>query len=145
QAARVKGLDEAIQQEQQALTALPQKQLDLAERVRSAAELEKTYELMNEKYQELKVQEASNLPNARVVDPARPGRHPVRLARRLNLILGGMMGALLGLGLVFLQEQMDTTLKSPEELERHVGIPTLGVVALMKDPTQRLLSEADSR
>jgi capsular exopolysaccharide synthesis family protein len=145
QSARVSGLSAAIDQEQKALRELPQKQLELAQLLRNATELEKTYTLLNARFQELKIQEESVVPNARVIDLARPGRAPVRPSRTLNLILGTLVGAMFGLGLVFLQEQMDTTVKSPEELERHLGIPTLGVVAMVKDPTQRLLSEADSR
>jgi len=145
QSARIEGLSAAIAHEQSLLAQLPQKQLELAQLVRTATELEKTFTLLNAKYQELKVQEAVVLANARVIDEALPADSPVRPSRRLNLILGGLIGAMLGLGLVFLQEQMDTTVKSPEELEKHLGIPTLGVVALVKDPKDRLLCEADSR
>lgn len=145
QSGRVKGLREAVEQQRQTLAGLPQRQLELAQLVRSATELEKTYALLNDKYQELKVQEAAVLPNARVIDSAHASPSPVRPNRRVNLVLGVLIGAMLGLGLVFLQEQLDTTVKSPEELERHLGIPTLGVVALVKNPGERLLSEADSR
>jgi polysaccharide biosynthesis transport protein len=145
QEARVKGLGEAIAREQKSLNKLPQKQMELAQLIRTTDQLGKTFALLDEKYQELKVQEAAVLPNARVVEPATPGHAPIRPIRSLNLLLGGLIGAMLGLGIVFLQEQMDTTVKSPEELERYLHIPTLGVVALVKDPTQRLLYEADSR
>src|SRR5262249_33474218 len=68
QGARVEGLDNDIRSEAQALRILPEKQLQLAELMRNASELEKTYTMLDAKYQELRVQEAAVLPNARVVD-----------------------------------------------------------------------------
>lgn len=45
-----------------------------------------------------------------------------------HLALGLAAGLLFGIGLAFLQETLDRTLKSREEIERLLGLPVLGVV-----------------
>ena len=53
------------------------------------------------------------------------------------LIRGLLLGLLAGVGLAFLLDQLDNTIKSPEEAERFLQLPTLGVVpdfAMMKGP-----------
>ena len=45
-----------------------------------------------------------------------------------HLALGLAAGLLFGIGLAFLQETLDRTLKSREEIERVLGMPVLGVV-----------------
>lgn len=57
----------------------------------------------------------------------KPGR-PVRPRPPMDLALGLAAGVLFGVGLAFLQESLDRTLKSREEIERAVGLPVLGVV-----------------
>jgi polysaccharide biosynthesis transport protein len=45
-----------------------------------------------------------------------------------NLILGLFLGVAAGIGLAFLLEQIDTTFKSQEEVERYVRLPNLGII-----------------
>ena len=44
------------------------------------------------------------------------------------LLRGLFLGLLMGVGLAFLFDQLDNTIKSPEEAERFIQLPTLGVV-----------------
>jgi len=66
--------------------------------------------------------------NVRIVDPAEPPRHPVRPRVLINLILGMALGAGMGVGLAFFQEYLDDTLKTPEDVEEKLGLPSLGLV-----------------
>lgn len=66
--------------------------------------------------------------NIRVVDRAEIPRWPVRPRRALNLVLGLIGGLAFGIGFVFLQEYLDSSLKTPEDITRHLNLPTLGIV-----------------
>lgn len=46
----------------------------------------------------------------------------------LNLALGGVMGMMLGLGLAFGLESLDTTVRSLDDVERFLGVPVLAVI-----------------
>ena len=75
--------------------------------------------------------------NIRVVDAAEPAREPSSPNRRNNIALGLMAGLMLGVGLAFLFEYLDGRIKSPEEIQAHLGLPCLGIVpALKSQPKQ---------
>ena len=48
--------------------------------------------------------------------------------KRRTLMLGLLLGVGAGIGIAFLLEQLDNTLKTPEEAERYLHLPTLGIV-----------------
>jgi capsular exopolysaccharide synthesis family protein len=48
--------------------------------------------------------------------------------KRRSLLLGLLLGLGAGIGLAFLLEQLDNTIKSPEEAERYMQLPSLAVV-----------------
>jgi capsular exopolysaccharide synthesis family protein len=46
----------------------------------------------------------------------------------VNLALGGFLGLMLGVGLAFGLESLDTTVRSLDDVERYLGVPVLAVV-----------------
>jgi capsular exopolysaccharide synthesis family protein len=79
--------------------------------------------------------------NIRVVDPAVVPRAPVRPNRRRDISFGVLMGLLVSIGLAFFLEYLDNTVKSPEDVREHLGVPLLGVIGEMetKNPGPVLL------
>lgn len=68
-----------------------------------------------------------------IISEAQTPTEPVRPRKTLNLMLATVVGAMLGLGLAFLAEQLDDSLKSSEEVEALLGTPILGYVPLVKE------------
>ncbi len=66
--------------------------------------------------------------NVRVVDRAQPPESRFRPSYKLNAMLGLLAGAGAGILLVFFLEYMDRTFRSPEEVHRYLGLPTLGTI-----------------
>lgn len=66
--------------------------------------------------------------NIMVVDRALPPASAFRPSLQRNLALGGALGLFLGVGLVFLAEYLDRRVKSPEEVDRLVGLPVLATI-----------------
>jgi len=73
---------------------------------------------------------ASNLLS--VVDPALPPLDPSGPRVLLNTILAGVLGLLIAVGIAFLVEYLDDTVKSPEDVAETAGVPTLGAIVRMK-------------
>ncbi|HSE87779.1 MAG TPA: polysaccharide biosynthesis tyrosine autokinase [Candidatus Binatia bacterium] len=69
--------------------------------------------------------------NTFVVDKAEPPLLP-NSNRSLTLLLGGLLALVGGVGLAFLLEYLDKTLSTSEEVERYLGLPSLGVVPDIK-------------
>jgi polysaccharide biosynthesis transport protein len=74
--------------------------------------------------------------NIRVVDRALVPGGPYRPSLEQDMTRGLMLGLALGLGLVFLLEYLDRTVKTPEEVERLLGLPTLGLVPDVAEPVR---------
>lgn len=66
--------------------------------------------------------------NVRIVDPAIVPQHPVLPRKLVNIAVGIMGGALIGLLIVFLLEFLDQTVKSSDDLEKKLSLPFLGFV-----------------
>ena len=66
--------------------------------------------------------------NVRVVDAAVIPKHHFRPALERNLPTALLFGLLLGVGTILALEFMDRTIKTPDELESLLGVPTLTVI-----------------
>ncbi|MBM3297514.1 MAG: polysaccharide biosynthesis tyrosine autokinase, partial [Candidatus Aminicenantes bacterium] len=64
----------------------------------------------------------------RIVDKALQPDRPVSPNVMRNILMSVMWGLFLGLGLAFAVEFMDTSLKSPEDLEKLTGLSALGLI-----------------
>lgn len=70
----------------------------------------------------------SNATNVSVVDFAAVPENPAYPRKRMLVLGGALAGVLLGIGLAFLLNYLDNTLRTPEDLSALLQIPSLGVV-----------------
>lgn len=66
--------------------------------------------------------------NIEIIDIARPPLAPYKPNVRRQLLMGIMLGLFGGLGLAFLLEYMDNTVKNPDEFTKRYHIPVLGLI-----------------
>jgi capsular exopolysaccharide synthesis family protein len=59
---------------------------------------------------------------------AEPGKDPVRPNKPLNITLGLIFGLIVGIGLAFFIEYLDTSVKTIDDVERAFQAPVLGVI-----------------
>jgi capsular exopolysaccharide synthesis family protein len=94
-------------------------------------EVDSNKELYNGLLQRLKEAQVSaglKASNIRIVDAAEVPKGPSKPRVILNLALGIILGLGLGIGLAFFQEYLDKTLKTPDEVENLLRLPSLGVL-----------------
>jgi capsular exopolysaccharide synthesis family protein len=70
--------------------------------------------------------------NIHLVDSALVPTYPVRPRVMYNIAIGLMVGLVLGITLAIIEESLDTSIKSAEDLERVISAPTLSVVPLAR-------------
>jgi uncharacterized protein involved in exopolysaccharide biosynthesis len=66
--------------------------------------------------------------NVRVVEPATVPTYPARPRKQLIQILSVILGLGLGVGLAFVAESFDNRIRSPQDVERALELPVIGVV-----------------
>jgi polysaccharide chain length determinant protein (PEP-CTERM system associated) len=110
------------------LASIPEKEMDVARLMRDQRVNEEIYVMLRSKYEEMRISEAMKISGVHVIDKAIVPTNPVRPRKLLNTAIAGILGFFVAVGLTFILEQMDTTLKSLEEVERLVNAPILGVI-----------------
>jgi tyrosine-protein kinase Etk/Wzc len=125
--AKINTLREVIDQYDRELEKLPGQGLELARLERQVAVDQNIYVLLTEKLEETKISEAGQKETVRVVDNAIEPEFPISPRKRLNLLLGAIIGLGLGIGLTFLVEFFDDSIKNPDLLER-MGFPILAII-----------------
>lgn len=65
---------------------------------------------------------------------------PVKPNKILNIAIGGLIGLMLGVGLSFLLEVLDMTIKSEREAEEYLELPVIGIVDFIKEENDKRFS-----
>jgi capsular exopolysaccharide synthesis family protein len=86
------------------------------------------YQVLMQRAKETGVSGELKTSNIRVVDNAEVATKPVSPKTTLNLLLGIFGGAFIGIGLAFFFEYLDHHVKTPEEIEMKLGLPSLGLI-----------------
>ncbi len=86
------------------------------------------YEGLLQRLKEAQVSAGLKASNIRIVDPAEVPKGRVRPRVALNLTLGVIFGLGLGIALTLLQERLDNTVKTTDEVEQRLRLPALGVL-----------------
>lgn len=86
------------------------------------------YDGVLQRMKEAQVAAGLNASNIMVVDPAQVPKGPAKPRVVFNLALGFILGLSLGVGLAFFQEYLDNTLKTPDEVESLLRLPSLGLI-----------------
>ena len=82
--------------------------------------------------------------NIQVVDQAEMPTKPFKPNKELNLLLASVVGLFLGVGLAFFLEHLDDTVKTPEDLEGLIQLPSFGIVPEAAHERRKLLDSNNS-
>lgn len=81
--------------------------------------------------------------NVVVVDPAVEATAPFKPRKVMNVAVAFVLGLMASVGLAFLLEVLDTSIKSPEDVTRRLGLPVLAVIPVFD--TQATVVQPESR
>jgi capsular polysaccharide biosynthesis protein len=79
------------------------------------------------------VVEIMEVQNVQIIDKAVENTEPIKPDVRMNIAIGLVLGIMLGTGLVFLVEYLDTNIKTPEDIKKHLDLPVIGVIPRFND------------
>lgn len=125
---QVVSLDATLRNFGNELAKIPAKEVQLARLARQTTVLEEIYTLLQTRLKEAEIAEAAEDVSVRVVDPAVAPTRPVKPRKMLNLLLGGMLGLMIGIGAAFVREFTDIAVRTREEVEEIAAVPVLGMI-----------------
>lgn len=132
------GQDELVLQEleqlmlrvQEELATLPEVMTRTGKLMREKESAERLYGQMQDKYMDAWFSEQSVFGNIKVEDPAALNAAPIRPNRQANIFTGSLIGLALGIGLVVALSMLDSTVRSPDEIESH-GLSVLATIPVI--------------
>jgi capsular polysaccharide biosynthesis protein len=88
-----------------------------------------------------------NVDNVSVLAKAEVGEDtsPIKPKPLLNIAIAMVVGLMAGVGLAFLLEFLDNTVKTEQEVEKLLGLPVLGSIARIKDQEEKTKSRTQQR
>ena len=63
-----------------------------------------------------------------VIDKAQTPVNPVSPNKKMNILIAGVLGVMIGLFIIFIIEFLNTKIKTPQDIEKELGLPLLGVI-----------------
>jgi capsular exopolysaccharide synthesis family protein len=126
--ANEKHLEQALEEQKKLVNDTAEKAIHYNILARDVQTNRLLYEGLMTRMKEATVSAGVQASNIRVVDSAPVPKRPVKPRVLLNLALGIILGAAAGIGLALFQEYLDNTLKTPDEVERLLRLPSLGLL-----------------
>lgn len=74
------------------------------------------------------VSEIMEIDNVQILDEAEIPENPIAPNKKLNIAIAGVLGIMIAVFIIFLLEMFDNTIKIPEDVERELGLPVLGMI-----------------
>ncbi len=137
---RARNLQELIDQTKDELLDLNEKYIQYSILKREVDSSRMLYDTLQASIKKEGVTDQSQSVNIWVVKEADLPMAPSSPNKGRILMLGLILGVFGGVGLAFLIEYLDNTVKSETELERRYGVPVLGSVAQLTKPDERIES-----
>ena len=133
---QLEDMDQRIQETSAQIEAMGDEPNDTAKLIQLETNLNQyrqIYSTLLQSYEQIRLAEAQATFKVLLVEPAVPPRNPARVPLLQNTALAAVVGLIAAVGVVFLIEALDDTVKGPEDVARHLGLPILGLIIHTED------------
>lgn len=124
----VLNLQQRIQVTEAKLEEIPAQEVALARISRELRLQEDLYTTLNKQHEEAKLGVSSMVSFVSVVQRPVPERSPISPNRRLNMVVGAVLGLFIAVVVVFLLENLDVSISTIEDIEGFIKLPVLGII-----------------
>ena len=77
---------------------------------------------------EKEVKRITKANDIQVIDKAILPENPIKPNKMMNVAIAAVLGMMIGLFVVFVLEYLDNKIKTPQDIEKHLDLPILGVI-----------------
>jgi capsular exopolysaccharide synthesis family protein len=109
---------------------------------REAKSNRQVYESLLQKENELRVASNSRSNNVRIIERAEVPKSPMTPGGRRTWLIAVAMGLVLAIGVAFGLDYMNDTIKTPEDVQRRLNLPFLGLVPAVRGDKHPVLASS---
>lgn len=109
----------------------PTSDVELSRLNSELTQLRQSSAFLLQSYENIRLAEAQSTSNIVVVEEAEEPKAPVRPRTLQNTLLGAVVGLLLSMGIIFLIEYLDDRVRTPEQIDKVLKLPVVGLIARM--------------
>jgi uncharacterized protein involved in exopolysaccharide biosynthesis len=129
--ARENAMLQAVNQYRDEAQALGKKEIQFGILKREADSNQQLYDVLLKRLKETSLSQGLDSSNVRIVETAIVPVRPVKPRKALNLALGAVVGLVVGVCAAFFLEYMDDTVRTPEQVERALGVPVFSLIPVL--------------
>lgn len=110
------------------VSSLPRSEAEESRLIQEAQGTQRMVEQLQQEEQRARISEVAQGGQVEIIDLARTPGYPMSESRSRKLMVAAMIGLLLGIGLAFLREEMNVSLRRFDDVEEIFQVPTLAVI-----------------
>jgi capsular exopolysaccharide synthesis family protein len=137
-------LRQAFEQQKGRAMAMKDKAIQYNILKREADTNKELYKGLLQRMKEAGVSAGITASNIQIVDRAELPTRPYKPNIKLNLFLATMIGLFFGVGMAFFFEYLDNTVKTPEDVEQLIRLPSFGMVPMISNDRRNRLERGAS-
>jgi len=118
------------------LASLPEKEQIYAQLQLNAELALSGYQVLQEQFRKLQIAQESQLSTAQVLKQAEPPKVAFKPRKRMNLLLGAILGAVLALAVGLVTDRLDARVRTAHEAAVTVGAPVLAQIPELRRGTE---------
>ncbi|WP_378950819.1 GumC family protein [Pelosinus sp. sgz500959] len=126
--AQKQAIQSIISMNEQELSKLPAKEQGLAKVMRDASVNQEIYIMLAKRHEEARISEVMQPTDVQVIDVAIEPKKPISPKKTLNVIIAVFLGLFVGLGLAFMLEYMNKTVRTADDVQRYLDLPVIGSI-----------------
>lgn len=130
--AREQKLKQDYVQERSAAQAQGIATLDIASLSQELETNKQTLATLKQRLREVEMTSNDTANNVTIATPARLPKSPIGPARSRNIVVAFLLSLGVGIGLAFLLDYLDDTLKSVEDVDRYIHLPALALIPALR-------------
>ncbi|MEN6372472.1 MAG: polysaccharide biosynthesis tyrosine autokinase [Armatimonadota bacterium] len=130
--ARIKALKRVLAARDAQVQALPEQERALTKLIEKVTVLERTYQMLSDKYYTLLVNEKSTVPSAKFASTAYPAPSPSAPDKKKNAALFFLLGCMLSVGVATVAERLDKKVRYDDIIVKLTGEAPLAVIPNLK-------------
>ena len=142
--ARLRAVNSMLSEAKRNSLKLPDEERRLTERMQKVLLLQRTYEMLSEKYYALLLNERAMLPGGKLITEAEIPGSPSYPNKKRNIAVFLILGIMISIGVAAILEHLDCSIHDQQFVERQVGLPALSAIPEIPEDMPHLILDPES-